>query len=410
MKSAVTILGFSLFTLACSYGLARAEKNPVLPPPFATPSIARSSETIGWPAGMMPTPAPNFQVSLLADLESPRALYMLPDGDILVSQAKKVPGESGEKSPNRISRLHMKGSNLVSVEPFLENIELPFGMALWKDEFFVGTPTKVLKYKYVEGKIQGEPVTIAVLPFPEPQRHWTRHLVLSDDGGRLYVSVGSASNVGEDSDPLDPRTAAILEMDRNGQNQSIVASGLRNAVSMAWEPTKGFLWATVNERDELGDNLPPDYITRILRGGFYGWPYAYWGQHEDPRRAGERLDLVKKSIVPDFAVGAHTASVGITFTSGTRLPAPFSEGALIAQHGSWNSSSLVGYRVHYVPFVDGMPIDGESEFLTGFIANEAAGKVYGRPVATLVLADGSVLVSDDGGGKIWKVMPITTAR
>jgi glucose/arabinose dehydrogenase len=300
----------------------------------------------------------------------------------------------------------MKGSKLVGQEVFASGLDLPFGMALWKDEFFVGEPTRVLKFGYENGKLVGKPTVIAALPFPMPQRHWTRHLLLSPGGAKLFVAVGSASNVGEDEDPLNPENAAILEMDRMGHHRKIFANGLRNPVSMAWHPITHKLWTTVNERDELGDDLVPDYITAVKKGGFYGWPYAYWGKYPDPRRKGERPDLVEKSLTPDYAVGAHTASLGITFTVGTRVPAPFAEGALIAQHGSWNRSTLAGYQVHFVPFVKGEAVDGESEFLTGFIADLDAGKVYGRPVATVVLSDGSVLVSDDAGGKIWKVTPV----
>lgn len=299
----------------------------------------------------------------------------------------------------------MNGSEFESQEVFLKDLEFPFGMAVSKGEFFVGEPERVLAFPYDGETITGPSRVVTTLPFPDPKRHWTRHLLFSKDESKLYISVGSVSNVGEDGDPLDPKTAAILEINPDGSGERIFAGGLRNPVSMAWEPKSGKLWTAVNERDELGDFLPPDYITHVEDGGFYGWPYAYWGKNEDPRRKGERPDLVEKSIQPDFAVGAHTAALGITFTTGTNLPEPYSEGALVAQHGSWNSSSLVGYKVLYVPFKDGEAIDGETDFLTGFIADLPTSKVYGRPVSTLVLADGTVLVADDGGGKIWKVSP-----
>ena len=394
------ILALAILPLA-----AFAEKNPVLPPPNATPSIENRSEVIGWPAGKAPIAAPGFGVSLLANLKSPRALYQLPSGDVLVAMAKKSPYDQGEDSPNQIMRLKLRGSKLLGQEVFAKDLNLPFGMALWKNEFFVAEPTRVLKFRFENNRLVGAPTVIAELPFPKPQRHWTRHLLLSPDGKKLYVAVGSASNVGEDGDPLDPRTAAVLEMNRDGTEQKILAAGVRNPVSLAWEPSTKALWAVVNERDELGDGVPPDYITALKRGGFYGWPYAYWGKNEDPRLQGKRPDLVAKSIQPDFAVGSHTAALGITFTTGTKVPAPFSEGALVAQHGSWNRSELAGYKVIFVPFRNGEAVDGERDFLTGFIAEGSSTKVYGRPVATLVLKNGSVLVTDDAGGKVWLVSP-----
>lgn len=400
--------GLSLFILAVIAGAGLrvfAEKNPVLPPPYETPSVTDESKVIGWPAGKTPLAPAGFSVSLFAELKSPRSLFVLPSGDVLVSQADKTPNDQGENSPNQITMFKMNGSQLVSQSTFLKDLKLPFGMAVWKDQFFVGEAAQVLSFPFDGTKITGAGRVIATLPFPEPQRHWTRFLLLSDDGSKLYVSVGSASNVGEAPDPLDPRNAAILQMNRDGSEEKIYASGLRNAVSMAWEPTSGKLWAVVNERDELGDKLPPDYLTHVIEDGFYGWPYAYWGPHEDPRRKGERPDLVSKTITPDFAVGAHTASLGVTFTTGTKMPTPYSEGALISQHGSWNSSSLVGYKVMFVPFKNGDVVDGEQDFLTGFIADMKANTVYGRPVSSVILADGTVLVADDAGGKIWKVTP-----
>lgn len=386
--------------------VSTAEKNPTLPPPYATSSTQKPSKVIGWPKNKMPMAPQGYKVSLLTSLKSPRSMYVLPNGDILVSQAKKTPVESGELSPNQITLLKMNGSQLVKSTTLLKKLNLPFGMALWKDQLFVGEATQVRVFTFKDGTIKDAGKLITTLPFPKPQRHWTRHLLINSTGTKLYVSVGSVSNVGESPDPLDPRTAAILEMNLDGSQQRIYASGLRNAVSMAWEPSLNQLWAVVNERDELGDDLVPDYITHIIADGFYGWPYAYWGQHEDPRISGKNTgDLVEKTITPDFSVGAHTASLGITFTEGTKLPLPYSRGALIAQHGSWNRSKLAGYKILYVPFENGYAVDGEMDFLTGFIADENAATVYGRPVSTVILKDGTVLVTDDGAGKIWKVTP-----
>lgn len=383
-----------------------AEKNPVLPPPYETPSTENPSKVIGWPAGKTPIAPAGFKVTLYAELESPRKLFRLPSGNVLVSQAVKRADDKGENSPNQITMLKMSGGDLVSKDVFASNLRLPFGMATWKDQIFIAEPEQILAFPFDGAKITGAGRVIATLPFPEPQRHWTRDVAVSDDGKKLYVSVGSVSNDGEVPDPLDPRTAAILQMNLDGSEEKIFASGLRNPVSMAWEPMTGKLWTAVNERDELGDNLPPDYITHVEEDGFYGWPYAYWGPHEDPRHKGERPDLVAKTITPDFAVGAHTAALGIVFTTGTKMPAPFNEGALVSLHGSWNSKKLVGYKLLYVPFKNGEAIDGEKDFLTGFIADENANTVYGRPVSALVIEDGSVLVADDAGGKIWKVSPV----
>ncbi len=396
-----------LVLVACA-GNAFAERNPILPPPYETPSTEKRSTVIGWPAGKTPVAPKGYQVELFAELESPRSLYLLPSGDLLVSQAKKSPKEQ-VPSPNELTLFKIEDSKSVGARKFSGLLNLPFGMAVHGNELFVAEPTRILKFRFENDQISGPGEEIAKLPFPQPGRHWTRHLLLSPDGAKLYAAIGSASNVGEDGDPLDPETAAIIEMNRDGSERKIFAAGLRNPVSMAWEPSSGKLWAVVNERDELGDGLVPDYITHVQRDGFYGWPYAYWGKNEDPRRANERPDLVAKSLVPDYAVGNHTAALGITFTAGTNLGLPFSSGALIAKHGSWNSAKLAGYKVTYVPFVNGEAVDGEVDFLTGFIADEAKGEVYGRPVATVVLADGSVLVTDDGGGKIWKVSAIKSA-
>jgi glucose/arabinose dehydrogenase len=400
----IFLAAFSLVLLGICLQVS-AEKNPVLPPPFETPSIPNQSTILGWPEGKTPIAPDGYVVSEFARLVSPRFIYILPSGNILVSQAEKHPDDDGESSPDTITKFKMNGSAIVEQSILLKNVRLPFGLIVQNNELYVSTPEKILAYPFVNEEITGEPRTVVELPFPKPQRHWTRHMLFSADGTKLYVSVGSVSNVGESPDPLNPYNAAILQMNPDGSDLKIFAGGVRNAVTMAWEPTTSKLWAVVNERDELGDFLPPDYLTSIQEDGFYGWPYAYWGKNEDPRRKGERPDLVEKSITPDFAVGAHTASTGVTFTTGTKVPAPFNEGAFIAQHGSWNSASLVGYKVIHVPFQNGTAVDGEKDFLTGFIADLSKSTVYGRPVTTAVLADGTVLVADDAGGRIWKVTP-----
>ncbi|MBX3018936.1 MAG: sorbosone dehydrogenase family protein [Bdellovibrionaceae bacterium] len=387
-----------------------AEKNPVLPPPNSTASVTKQSTVIPWPADTRPTAPAGFEVSVFAELDAPRNILVLPSGEILVSQAAKKPSDSGENSPNQITKYTLDAEGAIAkAEVFLDGIELPFGMAVWEDQFFVATPTEILRYPFVNGVITGPGTVIAQLPFPQPQRHWTRDLKIAPDGSKMFISVGSVSNHGEDGDPLDPMTAAILVMNLDGSDLKVYASGVRNAVTMAFEPTTGALWATVNERDELGDGLVPDFLIAVKEGGFYGWPYAYYGANADPRLQGQRPDLVAATIVPNFSVGAHTASTGITFTTGTKFPAPYNEGALISQHGSWNSSALVGYKLIYVPFVDGDAVDPEQDFLTGFVADAKAGTVYGRPVMAAVLPNGTVLVTDDGGHKIWQVKPVTAS-
>jgi glucose/arabinose dehydrogenase len=406
MRQPKFFLALYFLSLLSASVAALAERNPELPPPFATPSTPNPSKVVGWAPGQMPVAPAGYEVSVFAELESPRSLYQAPNGDVFVSQALYNPFEPNIPSPNKITRIKLKGSEFDESAVFLSGLTLPFGMAMTRNYFFVGEPTRVLRYDLVDGKISNpdKPTVIAELPFPPPAHHWTRHLLLNNSGTKLYVTVGSASNVGDGGDPLDPREAAVLKMNLDGSQQEILASGLRNPVQLAWEPFSKKLWVTVNERDELGGKLVPDYITDIQKGGFYGWPYAYWGRHEDPRRRGERSDLVARSLTPAFSVGAHTAALGITFT-GKKMPAPFAGGALISLHGSWNSSSLVGYKVRFVQFRNGRAVDQERDFLTGFISDPAKSEVYGRPVATLVLKDGTVLVSDDAGNRIWRISP-----
>lgn len=249
-----------------------AEKNPVLPAPDQSRSATKLATVIGWPAGKMPVPASGYSVSVFATLPVPRAMYTLPNGDVVVAQAEKHPDDQGENSPNKITLLKVQDSKLTEQRDLLTGLHLPFGMTVSRGELFVGQPEQVMVYPFDGEKVTGPGRVIATLPFPLPQRHWTRQLLISPDGEKLFVAVGSASNVGEGGDPLDPRNAAILEMNRDGSDGKIFASGLRNPVSMAWEPVTGKLWAVVNERDEIGDNLPPDYITAVKEGGFYGWP------------------------------------------------------------------------------------------------------------------------------------------
>ncbi|QEL20121.1 PQQ-dependent sugar dehydrogenase [Limnoglobus roseus] len=394
---------------------------PPLPPPNATPSVVKHPKVIGWPAGKTPTAPAGFEVSLFADeLDSPRWFAVLPNGDVLVAEAKSIPKkeakpeqEKGKKeskavgpSANRITLLrdadHDGKPEVRTV--FAENLEQPFGMCLVKETLFIANTNAVLAFAYKTGwtKLEGPGLKILDLPKGGYNNHWTRNLVANKDGTKLYVTVGSASNAGDHGTAEEVLRANILEMNLDGTGLRVFASGLRNPVGLGWEPTTGKLWTAVNERDELGDELVPDYLTSVTDGGFYGWPFSYFGQNEDPRRKGERPDLVKKALVPDYPLGSHTASLGLCFYTDKAFPAKYKGGAFVGQHGSWNRSKFVGYRVAFVPFQDGKPAAAEAEdFLTGFIANE--NEVYGRPVGVAVATDGSLLVADDASNKVWRV-------
>ncbi|HYE34369.1 sorbosone dehydrogenase family protein [Methylocaldum sp.] len=401
---------------------------PKLPPPYATPSAIHFSKVIGWPEGKTPVAPPGFKVTLYADrLDYPRWLFVLPNGDVLVAEARTEPkqkGESGQdefergmiesatvgKSANRITLLrdanHDGVPELRSV--FLTGLNQQMGMALRGDTFYVANTDGVVVFPYRTGETQitAKGRKILELPAGGYNNHWNRNLLFKPDGNKLYIAVGSDSNVGEHGMEKERRRAGILEVNPDGSGERVYASGLRNPQGLDFEPVTGALWTAVNERDELGDELVPDFITSVREGGFYGWPYSYFGQHEDPRRKGERPDLVAKAIVPDYAVGAHTASLGLAFYKGTAFPEAYRGGAFVGQHGSWNRSILAGYKVLFVPFKDGKPNGPAQDFLTGFIAGEGKREVYGRPVGLAALPDGSLLVADDAGGKIWRVSAV----
>jgi glucose/arabinose dehydrogenase len=375
----------------------------VLPPPFATPSARNFSRVIGWPAGRKPTAPAGFEVTEFAgDLNEPRWTYVLPNGDVVAAQS-----DAGRLTLFRDSN-HDGVPELRT--DFLTSQSRPFGMLLLGGYFYVGNTDAVVRFRYQTGQTELSGSGEGILDLPGGG-HWTRNLIANAEGTKIYVSVGSGSNVDENGrDAQDPRRAAILEMNPDGSGMRVFASGLRNPVGMAWEPTTKTLWTVVNERDGLGDDLVPDYATSVRDGASYGWPYSYFGQHEDPRKKGERPDLVAKAIVPDYALGAHTASLGLAFYTATAYPERYHGGAFIGQHGSWNRSSFVGYKVAFLPFKDGRPSGQLEDFLTGFIADAAASRVYGRPVGVTVLPDGSLLVADDEGGKLWRVRPTGTAH
>ena len=319
----------------------------------------------------------------------------------------KSDAEVGGKSANRIILYRDANKDGIpeTSSVFLANLNQPYGMLIIKDKFYVANTDGLYVYPYKAGetKITQPGKKIVNLPAGGYNNHWTRNLITNKDQSKIYISVGSGSNVGENGMEYEVRRANILEVNPDGSGEKIYASGLRNPVGMSWNPTTGQLWTVVNERDELGDELVPDYLTSVKRDAFYGWPYAYFGKNEDPRRKGEKPDLVAKTIVPDVPLGSHTASLGLTFYTGSKFPEKYKNGAFIGQHGSWNRSSLVGYQVAFVPFSNGKASGSYQPFLTGFIANEAKGDVYGRPVGVLQIADGSLLVADDVSGIVWRV-------
>jgi len=371
----------------------------VLPPFFAIKPVASPPAIIGWPKGKTPVAPAGFEVSLFADaFDNPRSIFVLPNGDVLVM-------ESLRQSGSRVILLRDSHKNGVPDrrEVFREGLKGAFGMALISNRFYVGNTDAVVIFPYRAGETQITRKAEKVLDLPGGG-HYTRNVVVDPAGQKLFVSVGSATNVDEERiDEKDPRRAAILEANLDGTGMRVFASGLRNPVGMDWEPQTKALWAVVNERDLLGDELVPDYLTRIREGAFYGWPYSYFGQNQDPRKKGQRPDLVAKAIKPDYALGSHVAALGLAFYRGSQFPQHYHTGAFIGMHGSWNRSNLVGYKVAFVPFVNGRPAGAMEDFLTGFIANEKTKEVYGRPVGVAVWTDGSLLVADDAAGKVWRV-------
>ena len=372
--------------------------------PNATVSSRNRSEVIGWPTGRKPQAPAGFEVTLFADdLDTPRWAVALPNGDILVALALRGSGPGTSATSNRV--VLFRDQNGDGKPDFrstlLKDLNRPHGLLLLGDYLYVGNTDAVVRYKFQLGQTEIPTAGEKILDLP-PGGHYTRNLIASPDGKKIFVAVGSKTNVDENGeDARDPRRAAILEINPDGTGMRVYASGLRNPVGMDWEPGTKKLWAVVNERDALGDQLVPDYATSVKEGAFYGWPYSYFGQHEDPRKKGQRPDLAAKAIAPDYAVGAHTATLGITFYTGKQFPARFQSGAFIAQHGSWNRSSLIGYRIAFLPFKNGKPAGPMKDFLTGFIANGK--EVYGRPVVAALLQDGALLIVDDEASKLWHV-------
>ena len=399
---------------------------PLLPPPNETllPTVNVAPAT-GWPEGAMPSAAPGLAVASFADgLDHPRWLHVLPNGDVLVAETNAPPRPENAVGPkgwvmkllmsragaavpsaDRITLLRdADGDGVVDLRTvFLDDLHSPFGMALVGDDLYVANTDALVRFPYREGavRIEAPGETVVELPAGPINRHWTKNVVASPDGARLYVAVGSNSNVAENGLAAEEGRAAIWEVDPATGRHRIFASGLRNPVGLDFEPETGALWTSVNERDELGGDLVPDYMTAVEDGGFYGWPYSYFGDHVDERVQPQRPELVAQAIVPDYALGPHTASLGLAFAKGARLPPPFTRGAFIGQHGSWNREPRSGYKVIFVPFEGGRPAGDPVDVLTGFVNDE--GEARGRPVGVAIDAQGALLIADDVGNRIWRV-------
>ena len=400
--------------------------HPQLPPPNPTliPTV-NIAQAVGWPENGKPESAPGMVVNAFAvGLKHPRWLYVLPNGDVLVAETNAPPkpedgkgikgwfmkqamskAGAGVHSANRITLLRdADGDGVAETRTvFIEGLNSPFGMALVGNDFYVASSDAVVKFPYTEGETRiAEPGTkVLDLPAGPINHHWTKNLLASRDGARLYVTVGSNSNAAENGINQEVGRAAIWEVDLKRGTYRIFASGLRNPNGLAWEPDSGALWTVVNERDELGSDLVPDYLTSVPDGSFFGWPYSYFGQHLDDRVQPQRPDLVAKARVPDYALGTHTASLGLVFSKNTAWPAPFDNGVFIGQHGSWNREPRSGYQVIFVPFKDGKPFGDPIDVLTGFVS--ADGDAFGRPVGVALDKQAALLVADDVGNIVWRV-------
>jgi glucose/arabinose dehydrogenase len=400
---------------------------PQLPAPETARLIptVKIAEAKGWPAGGKPTAGGGLDVRAMATgLDHPRWIYVLPNGDVLVAETngpkrpkdeegvkakvmKKMRAKAGAGTPsaNRITLLRdADGDGVAETRSvLLGNLKSPFGMALVGTDLYVANTDGIVKFRYDEGAttISGNGMPVTDLPGGERNHHWTKNIIASADGSKLYATVGSNSNVAENGMAEEEGRAAIWEVDLATGQKRLFATGLRNPNGMAWEPSTGALWTVVNERDELGDDLVPDYLTSVKSGAFYGWPYSYYGQHVDNRIEPPRADLVASAIAPDYALGAHVAALGLVYSDGKSLPPHLREGMFIGEHGSWNREPPSGYKVVFVPFKGGKPSGMPLDVLTGFV--NADGVAYGRPVGVAIDSRGALLVADDVGNVVWRV-------
>ncbi len=423
MKNPLYLLLFIVFPLSV---LAQEKVQKPLPEPFATKPVSNYSNVIGWKAGETPKAPEGFVVTKYADgFENPRWMYVTPNGDVLVAQSNSnysilkqigatIIGAGGsnnlKNSADVITLLRDSDEDGLpdSREVFLtkkEGLNQPFGMLILGDWLYVANTDAILRFPYKEGqtKITTVGEKVVDLPAGKVNQHWTRNIIANEEGSKIFIAVGSGDNIGEKGMEHEKMKASILVMDPDGSDLKVYASGLRNPVGMDWEPVTQTLWTTVNERDGLGDNLVPDYLTSVKENGYYGWPYSYWGNHFDPRVPIPPTVLLKEAIVPDVDLGSHTASLGLVFYTGSSFPEKYRNGAFVAQHGSWNRDVLSGYRVVFIPFKDGKPNGKTEDFLTGFIVEPKKDKVRGRPVGATILPDGSLLVTDDTTHHIWRI-------
>jgi glucose/arabinose dehydrogenase len=400
--------------------------DPTLPSPHPTlvPTM-NIAPAVGWPPGTAPQPPTGTRIQAFArNLDHPRWLYVLPNGDVLVAESNTpahptaawsfkawvtrifmAKAGAGGASANRITLLRdTHGTGTADVRTvLLDGLNSPFGMVLVGNDLYVANTDAILRFTYTPGSTRiAEPgEVVARLPGGPINHHWTKNIIASPDGKLLYVAIGSNSNVGENGMEAEAGRAAVWEVDLHSGAHRIFASGLRNPVGLAWEPLSGVLWTTVNERDEIGSDLVPDYMTGLRDGAFYGWPYSYYGQHVDVRAQPPQPAMVASAVVPDYALGPHTASLGLASSEGTTLPAPFAHGMFVGQHGSWNRRPHSGYKVIFVPFSAGKPSGAPIDVLTGFLSEE--GTAYGRPVGVTLDRTGALLVADDVGNVIWRV-------
>ena len=392
-------------SIVISAAVIVAAQQAKLPPPYATPSVENRPRVIAKPSGAQLHVPQGFSVDVWADgFEKPRFMLQDADGEVLLADS----GSDAEsaavgslRSAGHSGAVYAIAADRPSThKKLLDGLDRPYGLALWKNYLYVAEPQSVKRYAYDASAGTAGPGQEVVSLKGLGRGHWTRSLVFDRAGQKMYVGVGSESNV---SAGEDPRRAAINRYNPDGSGHEIFASGTRNPIGLHWYPNTDVLWAAVQERDRLGDDLVPDYFTRVEPHGFYGWPYAYFGPHEDPRLKGQRPDLVGKTIVPDVALGSHVAVLDFAFYTGQQFPADYRGGAFLALHGSWNRSQRTGYSVVYLPFRDGKPTGEPKDFITGWMLSPDRKEVWGRPVAVLELKDGSLLVSEDGGNKIWRV-------
>lgn len=433
MRSTATLIGWVMLAvvMGCSHEAelpfaAGVGPDPVLPPPrdFLIPTV-NIAPAIGWPVGAKPVTAEGLSVRSFADkLAHPRWLYVLPNGDVLVAEtnAPPKPGDyngikgllvklvmksAGAAAPsaNRLTLLRdSDGDGEADFRStFLDQLNSPFGMALVGNDFYVANTDSVMRYVYRQGEthISLPGIRVMDLPAGPINRHWTRNLIADRQGEKLYITVGSNSNVAERGMDIEQGRAAIWQLDLTTGKSLIFASGLRNPNGLAWEAHSGRLWTSVNERDGLGSDLVPDYMTSVEEGGFYGWPYSYFGRHIDPRVKPQRADLAARAIFPDYALGTHTSSLGLASAEGAALTERFSDGMFVGQHGSWNRKPVSGYKVIFVPFRQGKPNGPPLDVLTGFLSDK--GEAMGRPVGVAIDGRGDLLVADDVGNRVWRV-------